>query len=584
MATSTVDAESLLSIDVGSITTRAALFDLVDGRYRYLGSGSALTTAYAPFHDIGEGIRSALDRLQLVTGRVLVGGDERLIIPSKDDGSGVDTLVATLSAGPPLNMILLGLLEEVSLESARRLASTTYARVVDSISLNDRRKPEDRIDAILRLRPDIILATGGTEKGASQSVLKLLESIGLASYLMPEDERPAVLFAGNQALQGDVQKSLGKLLRLQFAPNVRPTLEVEQTEATQVHLSDLYRSVRSRKLSGVEELDIWAGGGLMPTATAFGRVIRFLSKVYDPVKGVLGVDVGASATTIAGAFNGELALSVFPQFGLGKSLAELGEYCSSEAIARWLHIEMSASTIREYLHQKSIYPASVPATAEELHLEQALARQVMQLALRKAISFFPGKVMRYGPSLAPWFEPIVASGSVLTRAPNNAQSLLMLLDGIQPTGVTTIVLDQNHIAPALGAAAAINSTLAVQVLETSTLHNLGTVISPVGNARFGTPVLRLRITYEDGREVPVEVKQGSIEVLPLPAGQSAKLNLTPLQRYDVGMGGAGRSGGLRVVGGALGVVIDARGRPLKMPEDPARRRELIRKWRSSLGC
>jgi len=584
MATSTVDAESLLSIDVGSITTRAALFDLVDGRYRYLGSGSALTTAYAPFHDIGEGIRSALDRLQLVTGRVLVGGDERLIIPSKDDGSGVDTLVATISAGPPLNMILLGLLEEVSLESARRLASTTYARVVDSISLNDRRKPEDRIDAILRLRPDIILATGGTEKGASQSVLKLLDSIGLASYLMPEDERPAVLFAGNQALQDDVQKSLGKLLRLQFAPNVRPTLEVEQTEATQVHLSDLYRSVRSRKLSGVEELDIWAGGGLMPTATAFGRVIRFLSKVYDPVKGVLGVDVGASATTIAGAFNGELALSVFPQFGLGKSLAELVEYCSPEAIARWLHIEMSASSIREYLHQKSFYPASVPATAEELHLEQALARQVMQMALRKATSFFPAKVMRYGPLLSPWFEPIVASGSVLTRAPNNAQSLLMLLDGVQPTGVTTIVLDQNHIAPALGAAAAINSTLAVQVLETSTLHNLGTVISPVGNARFGTPVLRLRITYEDGREVPVEVKQGSIEVLPLPAGQSAKLNLTPLQRYDVGMGGAGRSGGLRVVGGALGVIIDARGRPLKMPEDPARRRELIRKWRSTLGC
>jgi hypothetical protein len=223
-------------------------------------------------------------------------------------------------------------------------------------------------------------------------------------------------------------------------------------------------------------------------------------------------------------------------------------------------------------------------TSDELHLEQALARQVLQMSLRKATGFFPAKVMRYGPALTPWFEPVVASGSVLTCAPNYAQSLMMLLDGIQPTGVTTIVLDQNHITPALGAAATINSTLAVQVLETSTLHNLGTVISPVGNARYGTPVLRLRITYEDGREVPVEVKQGSIEVLPLPAGQSAKLHLTPLQRYDVGMGGAGRGGGLRVVGGALGVIVDARGRPLKMPEDPARRRDLIRKWRTTLGC
>lgn len=584
MAASEIDAESLLSVDVGSVTTRVALFDLVDGRYRYLGSGSALTTAYAPFHDIGEGIRSALDRLQLVTGRVLVGGDERLIIPSKDDGSGVDTIVATLSAGPPMKVIVLGLLEDVSLESARRLASTTYARVVDTISLNDRRKPEDRIDAILRLRPDVILATGGTEKGASQSVLKLLESIGLASYLMPQDQRPVVLYAGNQALVEDVKKSLGKLLQLHFAPNVRPALEVEQIEATQAHLTDMYRSVRSRSLSGVEELDTWAGGGLMPTAAAFGRVIRFLSKIYDPIKGVLGVDVGASATTIAGAFNGELSLNVFPQFGLGKSLADLLEYCLPEAIARWLHIEMSAASIRDYLYQKSFYPASVPVTPEELYLEQAVARQILQMALRKASSVFPAKAMRYGPSLTPWFEPVVASGSVLSRAPNYAHSLMLLLDGIQPTGVTTFVLDQNHITPALGAAVTINPTLAVQVLETSTLQNLGTVISPVGNARYGTPVLRLRITYEDGREVPVEVKQGSIEVLPLPAGQSAKLNLTPLQRYDVGMGGAGRSGGLRVVGGALGVVIDARGRPLKMPEDPARRRELIRKWRTTLGC
>lgn len=584
MAASEIDAESLLSVDVGSVTTRVALFDLVDGRYRYLGSGSALTTAYAPFHDIGEGIRSALDRLQLVTGRVLVGGDERLIIPSKDDGSGVDTIVATLSAGPPMKVIVLGLLEDVSLESARRLASTTYARVVDTISLNDRRKPEDRIDAILRLRPDVILATGGTEKGASQSVLKLLESIGLASYLMPQDQRPVVLYAGNQALVEDVKKSLGKLLQLHFAPNVRPALEVEQIEATQAHLTDMYRSVRSRSLSGVEELDTWAGGGLMPTAAAFGRVIRFLSKIYDPIKGVLGVDVGASATTIAGAFNGELSLNVFPQFGLGKSLADLLEYCPPEAIARWLHIEMSAASIRDYLYQKSFYPASVPVTPEELYLEQAVARQILQMALRKASSVFPAKAMRYGPSLTPWFEPVVASGSVLSRAPNYAHSLMLLLDGIQPTGVTTFVLDQNHITPALGAAVTINPTLAVQVLETSTLQNLGTVISPVGNARYGTPVLRLRITYEDGREVPVEVKQGSIEVLPLPAGQSAKLNLTPLQRYDVGMGGAGRSGGLRVVGGALGVVIDARGRPLKMPEDPARRRELIRKWRTTLGC
>ncbi len=583
MATSLVEAESLLAIDVGSITTRASLFDVVDGRYRYLGSGSAASTAHAPIQDVGEGIYTALARLQSVTGRLLIGGDERLIMPARGDGSGVDAVAATCSAGPPLKVVVMGLLDDVSLDSARRLATTTYTRVIESISLNDRRKPEERINTILRLRPDLILAAGGTEGGAGQSVLKLLESIGLASYLMPQDHRPEVLFAGNHALASDVDNMLSRAVHVRIAPNVRPDLEEEQLSGAQVLLADIYRSIRSRTLAGIEDLDTWSGGGLLPTATAFGRIIRFLSQVYTSPKGVLGVDVGASATVLAGAFKGDLTLGVYPQFGLGRSLAELLEYTPLAAITRWLSLEISDGYVREYLFHKSLYPATLPATPEDLDIEQALARQVMQLSVKKLVSSLPAGIQRTGANMLPGFEPIVASGSVLTRAPNDAQSLLLLLDGIQPTGVTTLVLDQNHISPGLGAAAAINPLLAVQVLEASTFHNLGTVVSPTGSSRYGTPVVRARMVYEDGKETSLEVKQGAIEALPLSAGQSAKLHLTPLHRYDVGMGGGGRGGGLRVVGGALGVIIDARGRPVQLPDDPARRRDLNHKWRWALG-
>jgi len=79
-----------------------------------------------------------------------------------------------------------------------RLARTAYVRVVDTIGLNDKRKPEQQIDALLRLRPDLILMAGATDNGATLSVRRLIETIGLACYILPSESRPALLFAGNK--------------------------------------------------------------------------------------------------------------------------------------------------------------------------------------------------------------------------------------------------------------------------------------------------------------------------------------------------------------------------------------------------
>jgi hypothetical protein len=92
------------------------------------------------------------------------------------------------------------------------------------------------------------------------------------------------------------------------------------------------------------------------------------------------------------------------------------------------------------------------------------------------------------------------------------------------------------------------------------------------------------MAYAGGGETSLDVKQGTVELLQLPMGQSAEIHLQPLHRVDVGMGGPGRGGRLRVIGGALGVIVDARGRPLRLTGDPARRRELINKWRWMVGC
>jgi hypothetical protein len=584
MPASLVDADSLLTIDVGTVTTRATLFDVVEGHYRFIAAGQAPSSATAPFKDISEGVRQAVENLQAITGRKFIGDDHRLIMPAQE-GTGVDSFAATLSAGPALKTALVGLLSDVSVESVQRLARTTYARVVETIGLNDPRKPDAQIDNLLRLRPDLILIAGGTDEGATRSVERLIETVGLACYLMPADKRPALLFAGNANMTDKVKSSLEKLVSsLTISPNLRPSLEVEDLQPAQHALAEVYTQIRRSQMGGVDELNTWAGGTLIPTAYAESRIIRFLSQVYDSSKGILGVDLGASAVTVAAAFGSDLTMGVYPQLGLGEGLSNLLRYISLEDILKWIPIELPPDMVRDYLFQKSIYPASLPATVEDMAIEQALARQNLYVALNSAAKDFPARVRRPAPGLMPYFEPILAAGSVLTRAPTLGQSLLILLDGIQPIGITTLILDQNNLLPALGAAANRNAILPIQVLESGAFLGLATVVAPYANARLGTPILRLRLVNQNGNETSLEVKQGTLEVLPLPAGEAGRLFIHPLHHAEMGFGpGRTREEGVPVTGTVMGIVVDARGRPLIFSGDAARRREILKKWLWTVG-
>jgi hypothetical protein len=580
MATTIVNAESVLAIDVGSVNTRAILFDVVEGRYRFLACGVVPSTARTPHHDILQGIRRALEELQDITGRTLLDGGQALITPARQDGSGVDRCVATLSAGPTLKTIVVGLLEEVSVQSALNLAATTYTHVHEVISLNDRRKTSERIDSIIRARPDLVIIAGGTEQGASHSLQTLLDPVGLACYLLPKGRRPQVLYAGNRALAGEVQSLLGAHVQVVVAPNIRPTLEKEQLLPAQKRMALALQEIWGRAIQGAAELNRWSGSSLMPSGMAFGRTVRFISKEYEHTqKGVLGVDVGAASTAIAAGFAGDLNLSVYADLGVGAGAVGVLQASSLEDITRWIESDLEDETVRNYIYNKSLHPASLPVTPEELSIEQALATQALYLAIRKAMRTFPEKILQNSIAGFPSFEPIIASGSTLASAPQRGQSLLMLLNALQPGGITTLAIDQNNLATALGAAADQVPLLTIQAMDAGNFVNLCTVISPVGNAPSGTPILRLRIKYNEGNENTIDIKNGALEIVSIPFGQVVNIHLQPFHRFDVGMGGGGRGGSVKIMGGLMGLVVDARGRPLNLPEEPDRRRELIQKWR-----
>jgi hypothetical protein len=116
------------------------------------------------------------------------------------------------------------------------------------------------------------------------------------------------------------------------------------------------------------------------------------------------------------------------------------------------------------------------------------------------------------------------------------------------------------------------------VVEYDAFLTLGTVVAPLGTARPGDVALRVNVYYPDGRVAHEEVAYGSIEVIPLGPGERASLELRPTRRFDVGVGEPGRVATAEAEGGILGLVIDARGRPLELPADDEGRRKLIQEW------
>jgi hypothetical protein len=259
------------------------------------------------------------------------------------------------------------------------------------------------------------------------------------------------------------------------------------------------------------------------------------------------------------------------------------DHVSIESIVRWLPFEIEPTDVRDALHNKALRHRTLPQTRQDLLLEQAVAREILRLVVADLSPRWPIGPSRLHPDLPPKFHLIVGGGGVLANVPNYGQAALIMLDALQPVGVSGFALDKVGLAAPLGAVAMVNPSAAAQTMEQDALLNLGTVVAPVGVARQGEVALTFKIEYQDGRSLEVEVTYGSLEVIPLPSGQTASLELRPTRRFDVGLGTKGQAGTTRVEGGIIGIIIDARGRPLPTVQDPEEQREKTQRWLWDMG-
>lgn len=571
----TAPTDSILAADIGSVTTRAALFDIVSGSFRFIAAGEARSSVEPPFNYMSEGVRHATEQLNLLTGRVFMDENERLIVPTRADGAGIDAFTATVSGVKPMRTILVGLMPNISLASAERVASTGQVLIIDRIGLGDRRKRERQIDDMMNAKPDLVMIAGGTDFGSQGAVLQLADTVAIAARLMREGTRPTILFIGNAALHDRVKDLFTGVTDVFVTENVRPSLQDENIASARRLLARVYEHTRLSTLPGYGELTQWSTTNVAPSASALGNLIRHISEASNNAA-ILAADIGSATTALAAAVGDDLTLTVRADLGVGHSVNSQSN--ALDRIMRWLPNKYTEEEVRDYIANKALAPASVPQELSDLYIEHAIARQCLLSAIQNAN--WPAKAKGL-VGLTPNFDTIIGSGAVLGKAPNPGQAALMMIDSLQPTGATTLVLDSQSLLPLLGAAAALNPVAVVQVLEAGALTTLGTVIGVTGEGRPGQTAVRVRGTLADGQQLKDDVSVGSLAVYHLPSGTS-KITLQPSGGLDVG-NGRGATKTLNLTETAVGLIIDARGRPIVFPSGAEARRQAVSHWCSTLG-
>jgi hypothetical protein len=595
------EGSAYVVVDCGSTTTKAVLFAGRDGRYRLVGSAEAPTTVEDPVADVMVGVRTALRLLENQTSRRFLHDDGRLEPPRGPD-HGVGALLATSSAGGGLQMLVLGLVDSMTAASAERAALGAGAIVTDIIAWNDEEDESERLERLRRHRPDMVLLAGGTEDGATVQVVALAELLAAAG-LKPRwgVGRLPVVYAGNSAAADAVSAVLEDRADVAVAPNIRPDLETEFLQPVRRVLHDVFLRHVMARAPGYPGLQRLCSAPVLPTPSGFGEALDLLAKRYGG--DTVAVDIGGATTDVFSVRDGTVYRSVSANLGLSFSLGAVCQRAGWGQVARWLPIAMLEDDLRDRIRNKMIRPTTLPQTPRDLLLEQAAAREALRLALidheralqplrggreeSSGIDGFDAGQVKHGS--LPWesVRLLVGSGGPLAHAPRRSQAAAMLIDACRPQGLTELAVDSVFVLPHIGALRQVDPETAAAVLDVDALVMLGACLAPVGDRPIppGVVLAELEITDPDAVDSAVSetLTGGELRCLHLPPGKIRQLVLKPKSGWDFG-NGPGRTLQALLRGGAVGLVLDGRGRELTWPTAELARRGMVKSWLMALDA
>ena len=561
--------ESYLLIDIAHNTTKAILIQ----DQSITAIAETQTTVDEPTLDVTEGVKDAIRQIEQGKSVDVLTGEK-----IKPDFK----LLCSSNASGGLHMIITGVIGNISGESAQRAALGAGALLIDTFSKDDRRPEYKKVAAMRSMKPDILLMSGGTDGGATSQVIEMAEIIK-KSDIKPRygaDYSLPLIYAGNVSIQDNVDEILSENgYALKMVENVRPLINKENLGPARESIYDAYMEHVIIHSPGYPKLATWTDERIVPSQAMVGKMLY----EYALENGVnlIAADIGGDTTDIYSIYNGVFNRSLNAGIGLTYGISNIVKEAGIDKVLRWLPAMMDERAVRNIIGNMMIKPPQ-HLSIEEQQIQAAVAREAIRLGVEghKVIaSRLKGVITErtlsdmFDQALEPTLlnmmktQVVVGKGDAFSDQ-TIENSMMILMDAVQPEGITELYLDPENMAAPFGNMLNHDKETALDLYSKYGLQFIGTSIAPSGILTDSQEALRMEFTSLQEVKVSHSFSYGELTMIPLKDMASIELNLIP-NRLDLGSG-RGKVVKKVVRSGELGLIVDTRGRPLNKPRQPVK--------------
>ena len=456
-------------------------------KYLMIDFGSTYTKLTAVDTEVGDIIATA-SHFTTVETDITNGYENALkVLESKIGPTTFDKIIACSSAAGGLKMAAIGLVQELTVEAAKRVCLGAGAKV-DLVYSNHLNKSE--IKDIVNKGIDIVLLAGGTDGGNSECVL--YNAKALAKYFSENDVKIPIVYAGNKSCIDDIEEIFDEYkINGHIVENVMPRLNILNIDSARQKIREIFL-LNIIVAKGIKKIEKVIDKVVLPTPEAVLTAANLLSKGYMKEEGlgeIIVLDIGGATTDFYSMSSPHPKRSDIIIKGLEETYAkrtvegDLGLRYSSLGVVASLTAEQKALINEEYNLDIESEAQNLRAnvemipTTEHQHLVDSI---IAKVCVDKATTRHVGKMEKVFTPLGIAYNQtgkdlsdvkvVIGTGGVLINSKNPSDILSSVV--VNPKYIEELrpkdpnyYLDSDYILASMGLLSSEEPVLALQIMK-----------------------------------------------------------------------------------------------------------------------